>query len=53
MKKIHRKIKFEERKIIERLLKKGLSLRGIGMAIERSHNVIKYEIDNHSCFLAF
>ena len=42
------RLTYEDRKLIERLLKKKLSKRGIGRALNRVHSVVIYEIKNHS-----
>jgi len=41
------RLTYEDRKLIERLLKKKLSKRGIGRALNRVHSVVIYEIKNH------
>jgi IS30 family transposase len=43
-----RRITYEDRCVLGKLIKQAISLRRMGRIMNRSHSVIKYEIDNHS-----
>ena len=47
------RITYEDRRVLEKLIKKIMGLRKIGRAMNRGHSVIKYEIDNHSGQLGY